>query len=196
MCDPVTMGIAAGAASGYGAFAATAGTASAISAGTAIGIGLTVGTSVLQYSSMKQQSKLDEYKYNTQANRYKTEREQKNLQMMKDSVSLKRKYNEEYRKKLISQAGRGIDLSSVSYKAQFKTLTEDRRDDISTIRLSGLESMTKSNELMSDALVAKDAAKAGYKTQLATSVLSTGITAFTLGREFDKANPKPETKKG
>ena len=192
MCDPVTMAVATGVGSGYGAFTLGAGS---ISAGAAIGIGLTVGTTVLQYSSMRQQEKLDEYKYNTQANRYKTEREQKNLQMIKEQNILKRKYNDDYRKKLISQAGRGIDLSSVSYKAQFRTLAEDRRDDISTVTLSGLESMTKSNELMQDALVAKDAAKEGYKTQLASSVLKTGITAFTLGREFDKANPKPETKK-
>jgi len=181
MCDPVTLSIAAGSAAGYGSFIAGAG---AISAGAAVGIGLTVGMGVMQYSANKQAQKAREAQYDSQASRYKTELEQENLEMLNNSNVISKKYNEEFKKMASKMSSKGIALGSGSYKAQFETLADDKRDDLSLAKLSGLEKMAVTQSYKDDVLAEKSASKQAYKTNQTLSIFKSGRDISMLSREM------------
>jgi hypothetical protein len=179
MCDPVTMAIMAGGASGTAAMAYGSATLF-----TAVGIGMTVGSTVLQLSSMGAQQKIDEQRYNEQARRYRTEKEQENLEMLKNQNILKRKYRDEFIKTYSGQSGKGITLGSTSYKQQLVSVMEDYKEDISNVTLSGLEKMANTESLARDVLLAKKGSKQRYKTQVFGTVANLGANLSLLGREL------------
>jgi len=184
MCDPVTLSVAAGSAAGYGSFVAGAG---AISAGAAVGIGLTVGMGVMQYSAARNAQKAKDAMYNNQVKRANTELEQENLEMLQNSNVIGRKYQKEFVKLASKMSGKGIALGSASYKAQFETLADDKRDDLSLAKLSGLEKMAVTESYKQDILTEKSASRQAYKTNQITNLFKTGRDISVLGSEFSTA---------
>ncbi|BAQ86838.1 hypothetical protein [uncultured Mediterranean phage uvMED] len=189
MCDPVTLSIAAGSAAGYGSFVAGAG---AISAGAAVGIGLTVGMGVMQYSAARNAQKAKDAMYDNQVKRANTELEQENLEMLQNSNIIGRKYQKEFVKLASKMSGKGIALGSASYKAQFETLGDDKKDDLSLAKLSGLEKMAVTESYKQDILTEKSASRQAYKTNQITNLFKTGRDISVLGSEFSTAPSDPD----
>jgi len=192
MCDPVTLSIAAGSAAGYGSFVVGAG---AITTGAAVGIGLTVGMGVLQYSAARNAQKAKDAMYDNQVKRANTELEQENLEMLQNSNVIGRKYQKEFVKLASKMSGKGIALGSASYKAQFETLADDKRDDLSLAKLSGLEKMAVTESYKQDILTEKSASRQAYKTNQITNLFKTGRDISILGSEFSRA-PSDDGNKG
>lgn len=157
MCDPVTLSVGLGAASGYGAFAATAGTASAISFGTAVSIGATVGSGTLSLLSQQQSAKIEKAKYEAQKQRYKQEARDNYLQDIKDSNQVKTNYMKQYQKSLASIAKSGGSLTSPSYRSILASGKEAVRRDLENLSLSGLEKRMQNTALIQEAELSKQA---------------------------------------
>lgn len=157
MCDPVTLSVGLGVASGYGAFAATAGTASAIGFGTAVSIGATVGSGTLSLLSQQQASKIEKAKYEAQKQRYKQEARDNYLQDIKDTNSVKTNYMKQYQKSLASIAKSGGTLDSPSYRSILESSKDALRRDLDNLSLSGLEKRMKNTALIQEAELAKQA---------------------------------------
>ena len=190
MCDPVTLAVASGTAATFGTAAITG---TAINAG-AIGIGLTVGMGVMQYSAARNAQKAKDAMYDNQVKRAQTELEQENLEMILNSNVIGRKYQKEFVKLASKMSGRGIALGSASYKAQFETLADDKRDDLSLARLSGLEKMAVTESYKQDILTEKSASRQAYKTNQITNLFKTGRDISILGGEI--SNPPSDSDDG
>jgi len=185
MCDPVTLAVAAGTGATFGTAAITG---TGITAG-AIGIGLTVGMGVMQYASARNTQKAKDAMYDNQVKRARTELEQENLEMILNSNVIGRKYQKEFVKLVSKLSNKGITLGSASYKAQLKTLADDKRDDLSLARLSGLEKMQITESYKQDILTEKSAAAQAYKTNQITNLFKTGRDISVLGSEISTAPP-------
>ena len=190
MCDPVTLAVASGTAATFGTAAITG---TAINAG-AIGIGLTVGMGVMQYSAARNAQKAKDAMYDNQVKRAQTELEQENLEMILNSNVIGRKYQKEFVKLASKMSGKGIVLGSASYKAQFETLADDKRDDLSLARLSGLEKMAVTESYKQDILTEKSASRQAYKTNQITNLFKTGRDLSILGSEI--SNPPSDSDDG
>lgn len=191
MCDPVTLAIAAGSASGYGAAVLGAG---AISTGAAIGIGLTVGMGVMQYASARQANKAQNKAYDATDSRLKTEMEQKNLKMILDSNQINKEYQKERAKMISTFAARGITLGGKSINAAFKSLSDDQQDDLALSKLSSLESQTVTSLNISDNQAAKDASNQAYKSDRITSLFQTGRQLTSSFSEISGTKPIDKSK--
>ena len=94
MCDPVTLSVAAGAASSYGTVAYLGGASVAGASGlmTAASIGLTVAGTGLSMASQQQARKLEEAKFEMQQRRYKDEAAQERIATEQKENERKRNY--------------------------------------------------------------------------------------------------------
>lgn len=190
MCDPVTLAVASGTAATFG----TAAIASTGINAAAIGVGLTVGMGVMQYSAARNAQKAKDAMYDNQVKRANTELEQENLEMILNSNVIGRKYQKEFVKLASKMSGKGIVLGSASYKAQFETLADDKRDDLSLARLSGLEKMAVTESYKQDILTEKSASRQAYKTNQITNLFKTGRDISILGGEI--SNPPSDSDDG
>ena len=157
MCDPVTMGIAAGAASGFGATLMGIQTASAIS------IGLTVGSGVMQVGAASAANRADrisaglqERQYEEQAKRYKAQADAQELETTTTIINRKREYLKNLAANKAWMGASGITLDSASSRNLLQDNYNTYRDDVSAIGLMGTEARYESISLAQDALTAKE----------------------------------------
>tara|TARA_B110000444_G_scaffold224485_1_gene227696 strand:- start:1236 stop:1853 length:618 start_codon:yes stop_codon:yes gene_type:complete len=190
MCDPVTLAVAAGSAAGYGATVYGVGTVAAV------GIGLTVGMGVMQYSALGEANKAQNKAYDATDSRLKTEMEQKNLKMILDSNKINKDYQKERAKMISTFAARGITLGGKSINAAFKSLDEEQQEDLSLAKLSNLESQTVTSLNISDNQDAKEASNQAYKSDRILSLFQTGRQLTGQVKELSGTKPSSKSNEG
>tara|TARA_R100001443_G_scaffold20454_2_gene32396 strand:- start:11782 stop:12456 length:675 start_codon:yes stop_codon:yes gene_type:complete len=190
MCEPVTLGILAGA--GAGTAASVYGGASLM---TAASIGLTVGSGVMQVGAAYQANKADrisaglqERQYDEQVKRYKAQAEAQELETMQQITARKRDYLRTLSSNRAWMGASGTTMDSASFNALLQDNMNTYRDDVSAIGLMGTEKRFETMSLAQDALVAKSGVKPLLKAQQSARNLQTlssvGSQLAEVGTDF------------
>jgi hypothetical protein len=204
------MGIAAGAASGFGAYSAGAAGImgmSAMSFGTAASIGLTVGSSVIQLGAASAANRadrlsagLEERQYSEQAKRYKEQADAQELETTTAIINRKREYLRNLSTNTAWMGASGITVSSASNRNLLQDNYQTYRDDVSAIGLMGTEARYASISLAQDALTAKESVapllKAKQTKRKYDTISSIATQAAEIGTKIGSSTPgTPKTKK-
>lgn len=175
MCEPVTLGILAGA--GAGTAATVYGGASLM---TAASIGLTVGSGVMQVGAAYQANKADrisaglqERQYDEQVKRYKAQAEAQELETMQQITARKRDYLRTLSSNRAWMGASGATMDSASFNALLQDNMSTYRDDVSAIGLMGTEKRFETMSLAQDALVAKSGVRPLLKAKQSARNLET-----------------------
>ena len=175
MCEPVTLGILAGA--GAGTAASVYGGASLM---TAASIGLTVGSGVMQVGAAYQANKADrisaglqERQYDEQVKRYKAQAEAQELETMQQITARKRDYLRTLSSNRAWMGASGATMDSASFNALLQDNMSTYRDDVSAIGLMGTEKRFETMSLAQDALVAKSGVRPLLKAKQSARNLET-----------------------
>tara|TARA_R100001126_G_scaffold86638_1_gene55314 strand:+ start:201 stop:914 length:714 start_codon:yes stop_codon:yes gene_type:complete len=180
MCDPITMGVVAGAGAGTAAYAGVLGTAATGSLMTAASIGLTVGSGVMQVGAAYQANKADrisaglqERQYDEQVKRYKAQAEAQELETMQQITARKRDYLRTLSSNRAWMGASGATMDSASFNALLQDNMSTYRDDVSAIGLMGTEKRFETMSLAQDALVAKSGVRPLLKAKQSARNLET-----------------------
>ena len=191
MCDPVTMGLAAGAISGGGAYAlggsALLGGAT-VSVGTALGIGATVGSTVMQMGSQYQSAKYDQARFRNQELGYAREEKERALKQKIDENIRKESYYKDLSTRKAQMGASGIEIGSKSFS---NILLKDRNtylQDMDAIGLSGMEQKLSLLEQRKEAKLSYDS------IDPTANMVAAGLTgASRLSGQLKEISGKPPT---
>ena len=188
MCDPVTLSVAAGAASGYATYGAAVGTLGA-TAGlmTAASVGLTVAGTGMSIASQRQARKLEESKFEMQQRRYKDEAAQERIATEQKENERKRNYFRSLSTNYAMSAGRGITRDSPSASRILESNKEILRQDLDAISLTGFEREMFNRGMSQEAGIARQASSSMGEVASAVTGLSRATSLFS---EVNRPAPK------
>ena len=183
MCDPVTMGIVAGAASGGAAYAVGGTTIAGMTVGSvslmqAATIGLTVGSTVIQMGSQYQSAKSEQAKYRNQEIRYAQEEKERQLKQKSDENIRKTNYMSQLSSNLAIMGASGIEIGSKSFSNILLQDRETYKRDLDAIGLSGLEEKLSLLSSRKEAKIAHDSIDPTAK------MVATGLTGLAKTTEY------------
>ena len=185
MCEPTTIALAAGAASGY----ATYGTAMAVTGATvgsslmtAASVGLTVGSGVMSVYSQKQSSDMQKAKFEAQKQRYKAAQAAAFIEEQAAANKRKRDYVADYNKKLALQSSMGRTLQSSSTEALLEADRNVLRRDLDYIGFSGFEKRLYNSQMARESEIAKQAIDP--TAEMFGTAVSTGLATKSLLKEI------------
>ena len=195
MCEPVTLGILAGA--GAGTAASVYGSASLLQAAT---IGLTVGSGVMQvgadYQANKQEriaAGLREQQFKEQEERYKAQAEARDLETTQIIVNRKKDYLRNLSANKAWMATTGATMTSPSFQALLRDNEDTYRQDLSNIGLMGLEAKVESLSMARDSRIARESIGPELKTSQRVRNLNTLTNVAQAGLEVGNVFGSPST---
>ncbi len=186
MCDPVTIGVLAGA--GAGTAATVYGSATLMTAAT---IGLTVGSSVMQVGAAYQANKADrisaglqERQYDEQAKRYKAQADAQALETKQQINQRKREYLSTLSSNMASMGASGATMQSASFQNLLQDNERTYRQDVSALGLMGTEARYESISQAQDSLTAKASVRPMLKAKQTQRTYETAGAIFNQAKEI------------